>query len=182
MANNENVKKPKKVGWGKPDTYIKDLEAENPEWMLTPPAVEKSTQLTPTKGEKKEAKVEGGDNEDVLYNANNYDLAYQIRRTSNKTMPIKHVDGVVDHHYAVVVVPKNRTAPGPYIAESAVSVEDNFTTDDGGTDLYTHSAILPDGEERKVKWGIFTVTKDPETGKITIKASGGDFGEEEVEI
>ena len=173
-------KKPRKIGWGKPDTYVKDLEAANPEWLLTPTAVEKSTQLTPTKGEKKEGKIEGGDNEDVLYGANNYELAYQIRRTSNKEMPIKHFDGVVDHHYAVVVIPQNREAPGPYIAESAVSVEDGFTTDDGGTDLYTHSAVLPDGEKRKVKWGKYTVTN--EAGKIKITASGEDFGKDPVEL
>ena len=131
-------RKPRKVGWGRPDTYVKDLEAADPQWLLTPKAVEKSTQLTPSKGEKKEAKIEGGDNEDVLYGANNYDLAYQIRRTSNKKMPIRHYDGVVDNRYAVVVVPQNREAPGPYIAESTLAVEDNFTTHKGGTDLYTH--------------------------------------------
>lgn len=178
MAN----KSPRKVGWGKPDTYVKDLEAENPEWILTPPAVENSTQLTPTKGTKKEATIEGGDNEDVLYGANNYALAYQIRRTSNKEMPIRHDDGVVDHHYAVVVIPRNRTAPGPYIAESAVSVEDAFSTEEGGTDLYTHDAVLPDGEKKKVKWGTYEVTKDEATGKIKISAKGEDFGDGPVEI
>lgn len=170
----------KKVGWGKPSIFIKDLETENAGWEKVPTPVEKSTNLTPTKGEKKEAKIEGGDSEDVLYGANNYALAYQIRRTSNKKMPIKHNDGVVDHHYAAVVVPQNTKAPGCYIADSAVSVEDGFTTDDGGTDLYTHDAVLPDGEKKKVKWGQFNVTENE--GTITIKATGDDFGEDEVAL
>lgn len=170
-----------KVGFGKCDVYVKDLEAESPAWVKTPTPVDQSTVLTPTKGEKKEAKVEGGDTEDVLYSKSAYALAYQIRKTSNREMPIKHKDGVVDHRYAVVVVPREgmEGIPGPYIAESAVSVEDSFSTTDGGTDLFTHDAILPeDGSERKVKWGHFTVTKAADGGAISITANGVDFDKE----
>ena len=175
------AKEVRKVGWGKPDIYLKDLEATSPKWFKAPTPAQNTTNLTPTKGDKQEAKLEGGDNEDVLYNASNYALAYQIRRTSNKKMPISHVDGVVDHHYAVVVVPKNRTAPGPYIAESAVSVEDAFSTTEGGTDLYTHDALLPEGEERKVKWGTYAVTGDDASG-YEITATGDDFGDTPVTL
>ena len=129
-----------KVGWGKPGVYIKDLDVENGKWEKTPTPAENTTKLTPTKGEKKEATVEGGDPEDIKYNANKYALEYQIRRTSGRKMPISHDDGVVAHRYAIVVVPENRLAPGPYLPETAVSVDDAFTTADGGTDLYTHDA------------------------------------------
>lgn len=177
MAN----KQPRKVGWGKPDIYVKDLEATDGKWSKIPTPMDGTTQLTPTKGDKKEAKLEGGDNEDVMYLANNYALAYQIRRTSNKEMPIKHTDGVVEHHYGVVVVPQNKTAPGCYIAESAVSVEDAFDTTEGGTDLYTHDAVVPSDDSKKVKWGTFEVTEGTD-GAITIKGKGGDFGETGVEL
>ena len=172
--------KTRKVGWGKPDIYVKDLDAATPAWAKAPTPVEGTTKLSPSKGEKMEAKIEGGDNEDVLYKANNYDLAYQIRKTSNKEMPIKHSDGVVDHRYAVVVIPQNRQAPGPYVPESSVTVEDAFDTKEGGTDLFTHSAVKPSDDGKKVRWGVYTVTED--AGKTTIKASGGDFGTTPVEI
>lgn len=174
------------VGWGKPGVYIKDLEAENPAWEAAPTPAENTTKLTPTKGNKQEALIEGGDPEDVKYGKNKYALEYQIRRTSKKKMPIRHEDGVVAHRYAVVVVPENASAPGPYIAESVVSVDDAFTTADGGTDLYQHDAVIPEDGGKKVRWGTYKVTKtkDSESGKetITIKANGDDFGSAETEI
>ena len=64
-----------------------------------------------------------------------------------------------------------------------VSVEDAFSTQEGGTDLYTHDAVKPDDGSRMVKWGQITVTKDNATGKITkIVAKGDDFGENEKTI
>ena len=67
------------IGWGKAGIYLCDLDVENSEWIQAPTPVENSTNLTPTKGSKQEAKLEGGENEDVRYGANNYALAYQIR-------------------------------------------------------------------------------------------------------
>lgn len=55
------------IGWGKPRIFIKDLDAVSPAWEELPTPVEDSTQLTTTKGDKKEAKIEGGENEDVKY-------------------------------------------------------------------------------------------------------------------
>ncbi|MDE7440648.1 MAG: hypothetical protein K2M69_00570 [Muribaculaceae bacterium] len=173
--------KPGKVGWGKPNIYIKDLDTEGAGWEKIPTPAENTTKLTPTKGDKKEALLEGGDPEDVKYNRNKYALEYQIRRTGGKKMPIRHEDGVVANHYVVVVVPENRSAPGPYLPETAVTVDDAFTTADGGTDLYQHDAVAPADNGKKVRWGTYNVTKG-ENGKIEITASGEDFGETPVNI
>lgn len=174
------------TGWGKPGIYLKDLDAEDPAWEEAPTPAENTTKLTPTKGNKQEALLEGGDPEDIKYGKNKYALEYQIRRTSKKKMPIAHEDGVVAHRYAVVVVPENTAAPGPYVPESVVSVDDAFTTADGGTDLYQHDAVVPEDKGKKVRWGTYTVTKTKgaEGGNetITIKAKGPDFGDSEVEI
>lgn len=175
------MNKTDKIGWGKPGIYLKNLDKDGSGWEESPTPADQTTKLTPTKGEKKEALLEGGDPEDVKYGRNKYALEYQIRRTSKKKMPIAHEDGVVEDHYAVVVVPENNTAPGPYIPNSVVSVDDAFTTADGGTDLYQHDAVKPEDGGKKVRWGQFTVTKD-ETGKIKITATGGDFGDKEVEL
>ena len=172
------------IGWGKAGIYLCDLDVENSEWIQAPTPVENSINLTPTKGSKQEAKLEGGENEDVRYGANNYALAYQIRRAKNKEMPIKHIDGIVAHNYGVIVVPADDKVPSAcYIERSVVSVEDAFSTQEGGTDLYTLDAVKPDDGSRMVKWGQITVTKDNATGKITkIVAKGEDFGEGEKVI
>lgn len=172
------------IGWGKPKyLLVKDLDATTPKWVKVPTPVENSTQLTPTKGSKQEAKIEGGENEDVRYGANNYALAYQVRRAKNKTMPIKHVDGVVAHNYAAIVVPEDDSVPSAcYIAKSAVSVEDAFSTQEGGTDLYTHDVTKPDDGSRMVKWGTIKVTESTDGEIASIKATGEDFGETEVDL
>jgi len=51
----------------------------------------------------------------------------------------------------VFVQPENIKVPGPYIADSAVSLEDPFDTTDGGQLTYTHDAITP-VTGNTVKW------------------------------
>lgn len=175
------AKKITKVGIGKCDVYVKDIEDESAKWLRVPTPVQNSTQLNPTQGEKQEAKVEGGDNEDVIYGRNNYSAVMQIRRTSNRDMPIKHIDGTVAHNYAMACIPRGgkEGVPGFYIPNSSVQVQDSFTTTDGGTDLYTFDALAPDDggdDSKKVKWGVITATEAE--GTITLTGKGGDFSEE----
>ena len=164
------------IGWGRCAIYVKDLDASEQKWEKQATPVENSTQLTPTKGSKQEAKIEGGENEDVRYGTNNYALAYQIRKAKGRKPVIEHVDGVVAHNYAVVVIPEDPEVPsGLYIASSAVSVEDSFSTQEGGADLFTHDALKPSDGSRLVKWGVFTVTDNGGTITIKAKANEGDF-------
>lgn len=97
------------LAWGKPRIFVKDLDEASAKWKEVPTPVENSTQLTPTKGDKKEAKVEGGENEDVRYSKNTYALAYQIRIAKGKVMPFEHDDGIIAHNYAVAVQPEDPT-------------------------------------------------------------------------
>ena len=63
------------LSWGKCTIKIGKLQSsgEAPSsWIDIPTPVENSTKLTPTKGAKKEAKIEGGENEAVKYAANTY--------------------------------------------------------------------------------------------------------------
>lgn len=152
------------IGWGKPRIFIKDLDVETPAWKEVPTPVENSTKLTPTKGDKKEAALEGGENEDVRYAKSTYELAYQIRVAKNKTMPIGHEDGVVAHKYAVAVQPEDPTVQGIMIDKSTVTVEDSFSSEEGGSYTYTHDVLKPDSG-KQVKWGVITVTESE--GNIT---------------
>lgn len=147
------------IGWGLPRIFIKDLDATPAgNWEEVPTPVENSTQLTTTKGDKQEAKLEGGANEDVRYSKNTYALSYQIRIAKGKTMPFEHVDGIVAHNYAVAVQPEDPLVPGIMIDKSVVSAEDSFTTEEGGSITYTHDALQPE-EGAQVKWGIIKVTE-----------------------
>ena len=146
------------IVWGKPRFFINDLDADSAAWKDAPTPVENSTTLTPTKGDKQEAKLEGGANEDVRYASNTYALAYQIRIAKGKTMPFEHNDGIVAHQYAVAVQPEDPLVPGIMIDRSTVSAEDNFTTEEGGSITYTHDALKPD-EGNQVKWGVIKVTE-----------------------
>lgn len=146
------------LGWGKPRIFIKDLDDESAKWKEVPTPVENSTQLTPTKGNKKEAKLEGGENEDVRYSKNTYALSYKIRIAKGKVMPFEHHDGVIDHNYAVAVQPDNPAAPGIMIDKSIASAEDNFNTEDGGEITYTHDVLKPQ-TGNQVKWAVITVVE-----------------------
>lgn len=162
------------IGWGKPTIFIKNLSKENAKWFKVPTPTQDSVQLTPTKGDKKEAKLEGGDNEDVKYGKNNYELSYQIRLATGKKMPIQHDEGIVEDEYAVAVQPENPEVPSGFIIDkSRVSVEDPFSSDEGGEWTFTHDALKPE-KGKKVKWGVITATGD-DTNGYEVTGVGEDF-------
>lgn len=144
-----NINKP--IGWGMCTVIIKDLDVAGAKWLVLATPKENSTTLTPTKGDKKEATIEGGENEDVKYGKNKYALVYTIRRNTDRKKPMKDVDGIVEHRYAVFVQPENYKVPGPKIDLSVVSLEDPFDTTDGGQLTYTHDALKP-ASGNTVKW------------------------------
>ena len=154
-----------KISWGKCSIYIKDLEATGAKWKKIPTPIEDSTELSTEKGDKLEAKIEGGENEDVKYKANTYALAYGIRRMKARVMPFADVDGVIDHQYAVAVVPEDANAPGCLIDKTSVSAEDVYNAADGASVTYTHDVLKPDSGNA-VKWGTVTVGEADANGGI----------------
>ena len=153
------------IGWGKPTIVISKLSSsgEPTTWSEVPTPAEDTTSLTTTKGDKTEAKLEGGANEDVKYGRNTYALAYQIRVAKGKTMPFVALDGVVEGEYAVAVQPEDSTVPGIMIKKSVVSAEDTYSTAEGGAIVYTHDALQPK-EGSQVEWGVITIVRG-EDGK-----------------
>ena len=70
------------LSWGKCKIWIGKLgDSDTPpsSWTEVPTPVENSTVLTGTKGDKTEAKVEGGEVEAVKYGKNTYTLTFNIR-------------------------------------------------------------------------------------------------------
>lgn len=148
------------IGWGRPTIVISKLDDQGATttWTEVPTPAEDSTSLTTTKGDKTEAKLEGGANEDVKYGRNTYALAYQIRVAKGKTMPFTALDGVVEGEYAVAVQPEDPSVPGIMIKKSVVSAEDTYSTAEGGAIVYTHDALQPN-EGSQVEWGVITITR-----------------------
>jgi len=156
------------IGWGKPRILFKDLDATNSSWQEMPTPVENSTELSTEKGDKKEATIEGGENEDVKYNKNTYALTCQVRAAKGRKCPISHTDGVVDHNFAVVVQPEDPAVQGVCILKSAVSVEDAFSTEEGGSWTFTFDAIKKATNFKQVYWGVIAITEaDGAISKVT---------------
>lgn len=149
------------IGWGKPRIFVKNLD-DSTGWKEVPTPAEDTTTLETTKGDKAEAKLEGGANEDVKYNVNTYALSYQIRIAKGKTMPFENNDGLIEGNYAVALQPEDPLVPGFMFEKSVVSAEDTFTADNGGAITYTHDALKPD-TGNQIKWGVISVTESEGT-------------------
>ncbi len=129
-----------------------------------PEAVEGSLALNTTKGEKKEAKVEGGGVEAVKYGRNTYALEASFRLGADANgKPVAFPfgederDGVVEGVYALRVQPEDKTAGGLTVMECIISTEDTFTAADGAVKKVTFDFIKPepkaDGtQEPTINW------------------------------
>lgn len=136
------------LSWGKPTIEFGKCGANGAlptTWTkLSCDPVENSTKLTPTKGEKKEAKVEGGENEAVKYARNTYAFEFEIRAAKGRQKPIPDADGVVEGEYAFRLTPEDETCEGILIERSVVSVEESFDTAEGKKWKYTVDVLKPD--------------------------------------
>ena len=127
--------------WGKCDVYVKNLTTNT--WAKFATPVQDSTQFTTNQGESVPAPIEGGTNEAVRYNANTYQLTFDIRQVPERTDPIVDVDGVVLEEYSVMIIPENPAAKGVLVHRAAVNVQTNFNASDGITKTYTFDTLKP---------------------------------------
>lgn len=170
------------IGWGKPRIFYKDLDAVAPAWQEMPTPVEDSTSLETTKGDKQEAKIEGGENEDVKYGKNTYALMFNIRAAKGRKRPISDDDGVVAHNYAVAVQPEDPEVQGFCMEKTTVSVEDTFTSADGGVWAYTFDALKPATDKKQVVWGKIIVTGEGTITKIECDPEDTDGEGDKFEV
>lgn len=151
------------IGWGKPKIVAKLIGGDD--YILLPTGIENSTTLTTTKGDKKEAKIEGGANEDVRYGNSTYALSLEIRDAKGRTQPIKDHDGLVEGEYEVWLQPEDAAVNGLHIAKTVVSVENKWDAENGGSYVYTFDALKPDDGGDQVVRGVVTITESE--GKVT---------------
>lgn len=134
------------LSWGKPTIKIGKLGdgGKAPSsWIDIPTPVENSTKLTPTKGTKREAKIEGGENEAVKYTANTYTFEFELRAGKGRAKPVDDVDGIISGEYAVRLQPEDPTVEGIVIDRSTMSMEETFDTENGKKWKYTFDVLKP---------------------------------------
>lgn len=159
-----------KVNWGIPRIFVKDLDEANASWYEHPTPIEDSTELTSSQGDKMEAKIEGGENEDVKYKRSTYEFVYNIRMLKGRQSPFPIADGVVDHKFAVLLQPEDAECEGFYIESSTVAVDINYSAADGSRWEVHHDALKA-AKGDTVKWGKVTTTTTD--GKLTISFTEG---------
>lgn len=160
-----------KLSWGKPRLFVKDLDTANSPWVELATPVQDSTELQPTKGDKMEAPIEGGQNEDVKYKRSTYALVYNIRKAKGRTIPFGTIDGVCEHRFAFMLMPEDETNIGIYLGETTVTIDDTFTAADGAIWAIQHDAIAP-ASGNTVKWGTVAIAGSTITFTETQPASG----------
>ena len=156
------------LGWGKCRLFVKDLDATSAKWVEFPTPVENSTTLETTKGDKQEAKVEGGENEDVRYAKSTYTLNANIRAAKGRVKPIKDEDGIIAHNYAVAVQPEDPEAIGIYIPKAKPSVNDTWSTEEGGIWEYAFDA-LKNENTTQIQMGVIKVTGSGDSLEVTFE-------------
>jgi hypothetical protein len=159
------------LAWGKPRIFVKDLDVETPSWKELNTPVQDSTELQPTKGDKMEAPIEGGENEEVKFKDSTYAVVYNIRKYKGRQVPIANKNGVASHHYAFCLMPEDGTNIGFYIESTTVSVDDTFTANDGAIWAIQHDALAAKSGNT-VKWGTVGVAEGKLSFSETQPAEG----------
>jgi hypothetical protein len=132
------------ISWGKPT--LKAAPVVNGTFgaiIEFPTPVQDSTQLTPEKGNKLEAPLEGGALADVRYDKNKYSCELELYRIKGSNKPIKDNDGIVEQEYALFLIPEDPTNEGFIMRRSSVSVEETWAANIGHKWKYTFEALQP---------------------------------------
>jgi len=140
------------LSWGKPTIKVTKLDDTSATAITFKTPVEDSTQLTTTKGDKTEAKVEGGGIEAVKYKRNTYALEWTIRLAKGEKKPITDLDGVVSGEYSLELTAEESGAVGITMERCILSVEDAYTSADGITLKYTADAMIPEDNGSQVEY------------------------------
>lgn len=146
------------LSWGKPTIKVKKLGDESSTAVEFKTPVEDSTQLTTSKGDKTEAKVEGGGIEAVKYKRNTYALEFTIRLAKGEKKPIDDLDGVISGEYSLELTPEEAGAVGITMERCILSVEDAYTSADGITLKYTADAMIPEDNGAQVTYTNLTTS------------------------
>lgn len=156
------------LAWGQNRHWLNKLTNGEPSetYIEIPTPADGTLQLNPTKGDKKEALIEGGDVEAVKYGKNKHAVEFEIRQGNEdgtpRKKPVEDNDGVIDGEFRYICQPENPDVEGIVIDRCVVSCEDSLNMTDGGRWKYTIDALKPK-TGNQVKWRKITVANDKPT-------------------
>lgn len=133
------------LSWGKCKLQHSDSTDGTPgsNWTDWDCPKEDTTQLTPTAGNETTANEEGGDIIDVRYGKTTYELTFTLFVKKGSTRPVEDTDGVISGEHAFRIIPEDEACEGIQIDRCKLRVEENFTTADGKTLVYTAKVLKP---------------------------------------
>ena len=135
------------LSWGKPKVevapYVNGALPSTPSWSELSEIQQGTAQLETEQGEKTEALEEGGGVVDVRYGASKYTFTLSLFIKKGLTKPIADNDGVVTNNYAVRLTPEDTAAHGFILPKCSVSLQETWSSADGGLWTYTFSALKP---------------------------------------
>lgn len=102
-----------------------------------------STTLTPTAGDETTAQEEGGDVIDVRYGKTTYELSFTLFVKKGKERPFEDNDGIISGEFGLRVTPEDESCEGIQIDRCILRVEENYSTADGKTLVYTAKVLKP---------------------------------------
>lgn len=140
------------LSWGKPTLKVWKTTEQESAAVTLPTPIEDSTELQAEKGDKMEAKIEGGENEAVKYKRNTYTLVFNIRRAKDRRLPFDIDDGLVKGTYKIRLIPEDSTAPGFLLNCGVVSINETWTAADGGIWEVTVDATRPSEQIETITW------------------------------
>lgn len=149
------------IGWGKPNLFVQKLETGKAyKWRGITTPVEGTTNFETSKGDKMEAKFEGGAYADVQYKKNTNTLTFDLFVRKGDKKPFADVDGVIKGEYKVALQPEDPTVPsGLLLKKCKISSEVKYTSEEGTKLTYTVEPIAPEDESASFQMGTITVTK-----------------------
>ena len=135
------------LSWGKPKVEVSKLGSGGAPttWATIEPLVQSSSKLTTAKGNKVEAKEEGGGVIDTRNDKTTY--AFETEQyivKEGQSEPISDTDGYVDGNYALRLTPEDPTTEGWIMDKTNVSIEERWDADKGKTKFYSFDAIKPE--------------------------------------
>ncbi len=102
-----------------------------------------STTLTPTAGDETTAQEEGGDVIDVRYGKTTYELSFTLFVKKGTKRPFDDNDGIITGEFGLRVTPEDEACEGIQIDRCILRVEENYSTADGKTLVYTAKVLKP---------------------------------------
>ena len=135
------------LSWGEPKVeiapYVGGVLPGTPTWVELAQIKQGTATLETEQGDKTEALDEGGDVVDVRFGKSKYTFSCSLFIKKGDSKPIEDTDGVITTNYAMRLTPEDNAAMGFMLPKCNVSVQETWSSADGGLWVYTFSAIKP---------------------------------------